>query len=235
LVTEEVIKVALGNKKNGLEIMKLLYQERTRLWTIAEGVLEAAASNEKNGLDIIEFLHQGAVNRWVITEGVLKAAARNEKYGLSIMKLLHQRRGNEFRITKGVIEAARDNTTSGMEITNFLFQKFLFPFSIIVVQELEEALAHDEEARGLLYDKNIDISFMLVRDIVWEAPAEKIYMAIKMLLSYPSVSVDVESRMHDTAPKPDPFKRHKAVLRLLLESSTSFIAHHSSDPVSLSD
>ncbi|RYN79389.1 hypothetical protein AA0120_g10711 [Alternaria tenuissima] len=234
-ITEGVLKAAAVNEENGLEIMKLLYQERTRLWTIAEGVLEAAASNEKNGLEIIKILYQGAGNRWEITEGVVKAAAKNEKNGLDIMKLLYQGRGDEFRITKGVIEAARDNTTSGMEITDFLFQKFHFPFSIIVMEELEVALRRDEEVRGLLYVENTNSSVWLLRDIVWEASAEKIHMAIKMLLLYPGVNVDVESGMHDTAPKPDPFKRHKAVLRLLLESSTSFIAHRSSDPVLLLD
>ncbi|CAN9220044.1 unnamed protein product [Alternaria alternata] len=234
-ITGGIIKAAVVDEVNGLEIMKLLYQERIGLWMIAEGVLEAAASNEKNGLEIIKTLHQGAWNRWEITEGVMKAAARNEKNGLDIVKFLYEERGEKFRITKGVIEAARDNTTSGMEITNFLFQKFLYPFSIIVMEELEVALTHDEEARGLLYDENTDSSYWLMSDIVWEASAEKIHMAIKMLLLYPGVNVDVESGMHDTTPKPDPFKRHKAVLRLLLEPSTSSTAHCSSDPATLLD
>ncbi|RYO19167.1 hypothetical protein AA0111_g10544 [Alternaria arborescens] len=243
-ITGGIIKAAAANEENGLEIMKLLNRDRAYLWTIEEEVLEAAANNEKNGLEIIKILHQGAGNRWEITEGVIKAAARNEKNGLDIMKLLYQGHGNEFRITKGAIEAVRDNTTSGMEITNFLFQKFILPFSIIVVEELEVALTHDEEARGLLYDENTDSSVCdentnssvwLMSDIVWKASAEKIHMAIKMLLLYPGVDVDVEGGMHDTTPKPDPFKRHKAVLRLLLEPKTSSIAHRTSNPVTLSD
>ncbi|RYN54111.1 hypothetical protein AA0119_g6247 [Alternaria tenuissima] len=235
IIRAEAIEAAATNEVNGLEIMKFFFQECILRGRITAGMLEAAASNQKDGLEMMILLCQQGAHRCEITEGVLEAAASNQKDGLEIMTLLHQGSGDEFTITKGVIEAARDNTTSGMDIINFLLEKFGYQFSIIVFQELEEALAHDEEARGLLYDENTDSSFRLVRDIVWEAPAEKIYMAIKTLLLYPRVSVDVESGMHDTAPKLDPFKRHKAVLRLLLEPSTSSIAHPSLDPVTLSD
>jgi hypothetical protein len=230
-----MIIAAAADEVNGLEVVKLIYQERIGLWGSTDRVLEAAARNEKNGLEIIKILHQAAWNQWEITEGVMKAAARNENNGLGIMKFLRQKHPIGCPATKGVFEAARENTTSGVDVTDFLLQDCSRRIlNSIVVEELEEGLEHDEGVRGS-YPENTDFWARRNRlyKIVRQATPERIHMAIKML--YSRVNVDVEGEMHGTAPKPDPAKRHEAVLRLLLEPSAPFVAHYSSDPVTLSD
>lgn len=234
-VTEEVLEAAASNEKNGLEIIKMLRQGTWNRWEITEGVMKAAAGNEKNGLEIVKILLLEREHVQKITEGVIKAAAANENDGLEIMKFLRQKHPIGYLATKGVFEAARENTTSGVDVTDFLLQDCnRHILNLIVVEELEEGLEHDEGVRGLSHKNNgFGTRWRRLYEIVGEATPERIHMAIKML--YPRANVDVEGGMHRTAPKPDPAKRHEAVLRLLLEPSAPFVAHYSSDPVTLSD
>ncbi|KAI9661048.1 MAG: hypothetical protein M1821_009375 [Bathelium mastoideum] len=138
-ITEEVVKAAAGNGKNGQETMDLLLEWHARnlpitssligritrsfdagymaillkKWgdevSITEEVVKAAAGNGDNGQEIMKLLLEQRGDEVQITEEVVKAAARNGENGQEIMELLLEQRGNEVRITKELVIAAQKN------------------------------------------------------------------------------------------------------------------------------
>ncbi|KAK6829065.1 hypothetical protein RU639_003700 [Aspergillus parasiticus] len=87
-ITEEVLCTAASNKFNGLDIMKVLLEQKGNEIIITEKVLCAAASNAYKGLDIMKVLLRQKGNQIMITEKVLDAAASNRIYGRGITVLL---------------------------------------------------------------------------------------------------------------------------------------------------
>jgi hypothetical protein len=182
-----------------------------------------------------------------LSEDMIKAAAGNEENGKAVMTLLLQERRNEFQVTADVIKAAIGNKTSGRDIMNLLLQELEDKCKAAIYAALIQACVND---RGILVKvhkrtvlrRSMDKVRLFKKtqekfpyEIMEQASPERMRLVVEILLQDSGANVDVDGGMHDTTPEPDPFKRRKAVLELLLEASTSSIADCSLDPATLLD
>ncbi|KAL8935367.1 MAG: hypothetical protein Q9211_004734 [Gyalolechia sp. 1 TL-2023] len=109
-VTSRIAEAAAANTRYGVEMIKLLLEERGDEFKINEKILKAAAKNETCGVKVIdEILRQrGDSGEIRITEGVLEAAASNRKDADQIIDQLLQWSGDSIELTDSIVEAAEN-------------------------------------------------------------------------------------------------------------------------------
>ncbi|CAN9295349.1 unnamed protein product [Alternaria alternata] len=129
-LSEDMIRAAAANERNGREIMILLLQERGEEFILTKGVIEAAAGNEGNWQDVMTLLLGEHGRKSMVTSSVIEVAAKNEKNGLEIIEFFHEEREHKWWITDGVVEAAAANENYGMEIMNILHRQHEKEFRI---------------------------------------------------------------------------------------------------------
>ncbi|KAK4182058.1 hypothetical protein QBC35DRAFT_468368, partial [Podospora australis] len=122
-ITEEVVRAAAGNWRNGKEVMTLLLEKRGDDFKITEEVVKAAAGNTGNGKEVMALLLEKQGDDIQITEEVVKAAAGNPWNGKEVMALLLEKRGDDFKITEEVVKAAAGNPWNGKEVMALLLEK----------------------------------------------------------------------------------------------------------------
>jgi hypothetical protein len=117
-ITEDVLRAAAENLKNGKEVMALLLEQRGSEVDITEGVVEALAWNWGNGEEVMALLLQQRIDGFQITPGLIAELA--ESFSADCIALLLKQRGSEVEITEGVKTAATRNLKSGKEVMALL-------------------------------------------------------------------------------------------------------------------
>jgi hypothetical protein len=82
-VSEDMMKAAARNEKDGLEILKLLYERREDEWRITPEEEDARAVLEKRGMS--EIFHQSGAHNRRISNAVINAAKENKTGGFGIL------------------------------------------------------------------------------------------------------------------------------------------------------
>lgn len=112
-VTENVIKAAIKNYRDGKRLMDLLFSGSFGPVNVTTGILEAAA--EQDDIEVIQFLlqHKGEIE---ISESILKSAVRPFATNNGVLKILLSQ-PNRPSITEVVLEAAaKRGSLSSMEL-----------------------------------------------------------------------------------------------------------------------
>jgi hypothetical protein len=86
VVTEEVVKVAVGNGERGKEVMIMLLEQRGSDVMVTEQVVKTIAGQFRK--EVIMVLLEQRGSDVVITEEVVKAAAGNRWSGKEVMMVL---------------------------------------------------------------------------------------------------------------------------------------------------
>jgi hypothetical protein len=122
-VTDGVVEAAASARVNGLEMMKLLLEQREHEINITEPVIHAVTWYWQNGRQILEVLLEQCGNGVKITEEAIQAAAGNEWYGESVMSMFLKQPVDEATITTEVVKAAFANQTCGINIIKLIISQ----------------------------------------------------------------------------------------------------------------
>lgn len=108
LITEDILKVAVGNSSSSEEMVKLLINQSSDINLITEEVMKAAALNYGYGLVVMKLLLNWCGDQAPVTEEVVKAAAANygRDYvtGYGIIQLLLDRYGYRVPIVLEIMQ-----------------------------------------------------------------------------------------------------------------------------------
>jgi ankyrin repeat protein len=185
-VTEDVVKIAAGNKQSGEEILSLLLDRRQEEVRVTEEVVKAAAENEISGREILSLLLDGRAQVLMtegltaaiagyanaihitqllerrlevkVTETVVRAVAGNRWSGAEVMALLLDGRAEEVRVTEEVLKAAAGNGGDGVRMMSLFLDRR--PEEVRVTEEVIKAAAGNEglgaEVLSLLLDRRAE-------------------------------------------------------------------------------
>jgi dephospho-CoA kinase len=153
VVTDEVVKAAVGNVGSGKEVMTLLLDKRGADMIVTEEMVKLITGNF--GEEVITLLLNKRGADVVVTEEVVIAAAANSNIGEKMMTLLFDKRGADVVVTEEIVKAAAANWGSGKEVMMLLFNKC--GGDIVVTEEVVKAAAANwksgKEVITLLLDK----------------------------------------------------------------------------------
>ena len=150
-----VVKTAVENLENGLEVIAVLLDQLGAHALITEDVMRTAAGSLGNGREVMALLLDQVGPDVLITEGVVHAAVRNGMSGGEVIRLLLDRRGADVKITDQVVQAAAGNGMNGVEVMTVLLNRRGSDVQITkeVVKEAAKNAKSGKKVMELLLDR----------------------------------------------------------------------------------
>ena len=162
-VTEDVVKAAASNLRNGKEVMALLLDRRSDKIQITGDVVEAAAGNWRNGKQVMALLLNRQDDKIQITleAGIMIC----RKFDLETVKLLLDRQGDQIQITGDVVEAAAGNWRNGKQVMALLLNRQDGQIQITSEAGIMVCRKFDSETVKLLLDRRGD-QIQVTEDVI---------------------------------------------------------------------
>ena len=216
IISEEVVKAAAGNSRNGKEVMTLLLEQREADVMITEEVVKAAAGNSGNGKEVMTLLLEQRGADVMITEEVVKAAAGNFGNAKEVMTLLLEQRGADVMITEEVVKAAAGNFGNGKEVMTLLLEQR--GADVMITEEVVKTIARKfgkEVMTLLLEQRGADV--MITEEVVKAAAGNFGNAKEMMTLLLEQRGADVMLTEEVVKAAAGNFGNGKEVMTLLLE------------------
>jgi ankyrin repeat protein len=226
-LSEDMIKAAAGNEKNGRDIMRLFFKKRGREVKVTDGVMEAAVRSVTSGRDIISLLLQKHGSEVSVTKEVINLLQEVFSGGYEEMLRILLRevaavdaRDREFgkllcMMSEGGHEAA----------AKLLLDRGVDPNAQSGYYEngLQTALSGAHEAVvKLLLDEGADFNTKggIHGTALYEASAAGYEAVVKLLLDK-GADVNAEGEIYSTALRAASAGGHEAVVKLLLDKGVA--------------
>lgn len=123
-LTTDVLIAAVSNQREGLEIFKMLAEQRDIRDLVTMDVAQAAACSVRHGTAIMSLVMQLMGSRFRVTTELVKWAAKNEGDGYGVMLLLHRHHTmSDIELTSDIVETVTKNGLFCSLILRLLFNQ----------------------------------------------------------------------------------------------------------------